>query len=222
MCGRYTLLSSPKAIQEHFALDKAPDLGPRYNIAPTQQVAAIRRPDPTSPRELVRLRWGLVPSWADDLSIGNRLINARAETVAGKPSFRSAFRSRRCLVVADGFYEWQRQGKNKQPFYFCLRDGKPFAFAGLWERWSRDDQVVESCTLITTEANERVQAVHDRMPVILPAIAYDAWLDPSATRPLELTHLLRPYPAGELVAHAVGARVNSPYNDDPTCIERVA
>jgi putative SOS response-associated peptidase YedK len=222
MCGRYTLLTSPEVLQEQFGLVELPALSPRYNIAPTQQVAAVRRAAGKEDRELVLFRWGLVPSWATDLSIGNRLLNARAETVAEKPSFRSALRSRRCLILADGFFEWQHLQGKKQPYYFRLRDGKPFAIAGLWERWSVGSEAIESCTLITTEANALVRNVHDRMPVILPGGAYEAWLEPAPARPGQFQPLLRPYPAEEMVAYPVSMRVNSPRNDDAECVQAVA
>ena len=223
MCGRYTLLASPEAIRDQFGLAEVPELSPRYNIAPTQPVAAVRLVAGQERRELVLLRWGLIPPWADDPAIGNRLINARAETVDDKPSFRSALRCRRCLVLADGFFEWQTSRGKKQPYYFRLRDGRPFAFAGLWERWSRGGHgAVESCTLVTTEANELVRPMHDRMPVILPPDACGAWLDPAVQRPGELQPLLRPYRAEEMTAYPVSVRVNSPRNDDAGCVEAVA
>ena len=159
MCGRYTLRSNPKTVAEAFDLADIRALEPRYNIAPTQDVAAIRWKD--GKRHLIFLHWGLIPSWADDPSIGNRMINARADGVADKPSFRSAFKKRRCLVVADGFYEWKKDGKSKQPFYVTLKSGKPFAFAGLYEHWRRGDQVIDSCTIITTEPNELMADIHD-------------------------------------------------------------
>jgi putative SOS response-associated peptidase YedK len=223
MCGRYTLLAAPELLQDLFGLAEAPDLAPRYNVAPTQQVAAVRRLAGGEGRELVLLRWGLIPSWASDPSVGNRLLNARAETVADKPSFRSALRSRRCLILADGFFEWQSLKGKKQPFYFRLRDGRPFAIAGLWERWARGSNgPVESCTLITTEANDLVRPLHERMPVILPPDAYEAWLDPAGGRPEQLQPLLRPYRAEEMIAYPVSVRVNSPRNDDAGCVEAVA
>jgi putative SOS response-associated peptidase YedK len=223
MCGRYTLLASPEALREEFGLAEVPDLSPRYNIAPTQQLAAVRRVAGQERRELVLLRWGLIPPWASDCSAGNRLLNARAETVADKPSFGPALRCRRCLVLADGFFEWQSLKGKKQPYYFRLRDGRPFAFAGLWERWSRGEHgPVESCTLITTEANDLVRPLHERMPVILPPDAWEVWLDPAVQLPERLQPLLRPYRAEEMVAYPVSMRVNSPHNDDARCIQSVA
>jgi putative SOS response-associated peptidase YedK len=214
MCGRYTLKTRAGALAEHFDLPEVPVLTPRYNIAPSQPVAVVR-----GGPELAQMRWGLIPAWADDPAIGHRMINARAETVAERPAFRAAFRRRRCLVLADGFYEWQRQDGRKQPFYFRLRDGGPFAFAGLWERWEKGDEPIESCTLLTTEANAVVDPVHDRMPVVLDPGDYRRWLDPRVDRPDELQPLLRPYPAAQMVAHPVGLLVNDPRRDEPRCIE---
>src|SRR4051794_17675419 len=211
MCGRYTLLASPEALREQFGLVEVPVLAPRYNVAPTQKVAAVRRTAGAEGRELALLRWGLIPPWADDPAIGNRLLNARAETVADKPSFRSALRCRRCLVLADGFFEWQTSRGKKQPYYFRLRDGRPFALAGLWERWARGEHgTVESCTLVTTEANDLVRPLHERMPVILPPDAYEVWLDPAVEHPERLRPLLRPCRADEMTAYPVSVRVNSP------------
>jgi putative SOS response-associated peptidase YedK len=209
-------------LQDLFGLQDLPDLSPRYNIAPTQKVAAVR-PAVQGGRELVLLRWGLIPSWAGDPSIGSRLLNARAETVAEKPSFRSALQRRRCLIAADGFFEWQAQKGKKQPYYFRLADGRPFAFAGLWERWSRGGgEPLETCTIITTEANDLVRSYHERMPVILPTAAHAAWLDTSLHRPEPLLPLLCPYPGEEMAAYPVNPLVNSPRTDDARCIERVA
>ncbi|HEY9656670.1 MAG TPA: SOS response-associated peptidase, partial [Crinalium sp.] len=181
MCGRFSLTQSANALAETFQLETLPEWTPRYNVAPTQAVLAIAAA-PAHSRQVRLFRWGLVPSWAKDLTIGAKLINARAETVAEKPSFRVAFKQRRCLILADGFYEWHRiDRKTKQPYYFQLADRQPFAFAGLWERWQGDDTVVETCTILTTQANELLQPIHDRMPVILAPEEYDRWLDPTAT-----------------------------------------
>ena len=161
------------------------------------------------------LHWGLVPSWADDPKIGNRMINARAETAADKPSFRTAMRRRRCLIVADGFYEWQTIGKRRQPMYIHMRDGRPFAFAGLWESWEgADHSALESCTILTTSANDLVRPIHDRMPVIIAPADYARWLDPAVQQAEPILPLLRPYPAEEMEAYAVSTRVNSPARDD--------
>ncbi len=221
MCGRFTLTVQAEILRDLFELETIPDLTPRYNIAPTQEVAAVRQTEQGS-RELVRLRWGLIPSWADSPAVGVRMLNARSETVAGKPAFRSAFRQRRCLIPADGFFEWQNQMGRKQPFYFRLRDGKPFALAGLWEHWQQGARIIESCTVLTTEANEIVRPLHERMPVILPPSAYETWLDPKMQRTEVLLPLLAAYPAGEMIAHPVNMRVNSPRNDDEECVQSVA
>jgi putative SOS response-associated peptidase YedK len=226
MCGRFTLATAPEVLAEHFDLDEIPDLRPRYNIAPTQNVPAVRliiedgQRRQRRQRRLHLLRWGLIPSWAKDRSIGNRMINARSETAADKPSFCRALRRRRCLVVADGFYEWQRQGRARQPYLIRMRDRRPFGIAGLWEQWvSPDGEAIESCTLLTTTPNELVGQIHDRMPVILHPKDYDLWLDPQTQDPAALKDLLRPCPADVLEAFPVSTRVNSPALDDPGCIE---
>ena len=220
MCGRFTLRTSPDVLKQDFAIDEVPSLTPRYNIAPTQRVAVVRLADGKKSREAVLLSWGLIPSWAEDRAIGNRLLNARADTVAEKPSFRSAFRARRCLILADGFYEWQTHERKKQPFYFRSKGGEAFAIAGLWERWSGAGETVESCTLITTEANELVRPTHDRMPTILSRDDYERWLDP-AQPAARLQALLRPYRAEWMTAYPVSPRVNSPRQDDAACVEPV-
>ena len=220
MCGRFTLRTPAHRLAEAFGVRELPNLPPRYNIAPTQDVVAIRHAADGVGRRLVLLRWGLIPSWAKDLAVGNRMINARAESVTQKPAFRAAFHRRRCLVAADGFYEWQKaQDGKKQPYHIRLKDDAPFAIAGLWERWHAPTQeVVESCTLITTSANDLLMPIHDRMPVILPAADYDAWLDPDPPSADELTALLRPYPSDEMTASPVDRLVNDPRNDAPACI----
>ena len=221
MCGRYTLAVSAGDLADRFGLTgDLPDLTPRYNVAPTQQVAAVLADG--GGRKLEMLRWGLVPSWAKDPGIGARMINARGETVAEKPSFRSAFKRSRCLIPADGFYEWQKAAGGKQPFHIRMRDGSPFAFAGLWERWDSDGEELLTCAIITTSANEVVGEVHDRMPVILPEEDHDLWLDPDFDQKDALTTLLKPYPAEAMEAYAVSRFVNRPGNDDERCIERAA
>ena len=220
MCGRYTLAAPVNELVEQFDIDEYPSsITTSYNIAPTQEVAAVIAED--EKRKLEMLRWGLVPAWADDPSIGNRMINARSETVAEKPSFRKAFKDRRCLVLSDGFYEWRRTPDGKQPYYIHMKDRSPFAFAGLWESW-RDAQEIRSCTIITTEANELVGDIHNRMPVILAPEDYSLWLDPDFKEKEALTSLLRPYPNDAMEAYPVSRRVNSPSNNVPDCIERVA
>lgn len=200
-----------------FELEHVPNLEPRYNIAPTQPVAVVRLDREGRRREFTLMRWGLIPSWAKDIGIGNRLINARAETLTEKPAFRTAFRRRRCLIPADGFYEWQKQATRKQPYFIGLPDRRPFAFAGLWEHWEgADGSVLDSCTIITTAANERVRVLHDRMPVILERADFADWLNPSTTLD-RLLHLLRPYPF-EMLLYPVSTLVNAPENDRPECI----
>ncbi len=216
MCGRYTLTATGQELAELFGLPEAPVFDPRYNIAPTQPVPLVRAGP--GGRELVLARWGLIPHWAQDPSIGNRLINARAETVAEKASFRDAFRRRRCLVPATGFYEWHNQGGRKQPFHFRLADGRPFAFAGLWERWQGPEGALESCTVLTTAANAVVRPVHERMPVLLDPRDYAQWLDAGPSRPEELLPLLRPFPEGPMVAVPVGRWVNDPRHEGATCL----
>ena len=220
MCGRFTLIAPGEAVAEHFQLSEIPNLKPRYNIAPTQPVAAVRISPNTGDRELTYFNWGLIPRWAKDPTIGSRMINARSETAAEKPSFRVAFKYRRCLVPADGFYEWQKTNGQKQPVRIQMSDGGLFAIAGLWEHWaSPDGSEIESCTLLTTEPNERLRPVHNRMPVILPPEDYDLWLDTGAQHPGEVQLLLRPYPAEEMTFYPVSSYVNNPRNEDPLCIE---
>jgi putative SOS response-associated peptidase YedK len=206
---------------EEFHLAGRPQLEARFNIAPTQLVAAVRVPPDAGERNLAMLRWGLVPSWAKDPSQGNRMINARGETVAEKPSFRSAFKQRRCLVVADGYYEWKKVGSKKQPYYFRVRQRDVFAFAALWEVWrgGADGEALESCTIITTEANELARAVHDRMPVILDPEDYSLWLDPQEQDRERIQPLLRPYDASNMTADPVSTYVNNVRHDDAKCIE---
>jgi putative SOS response-associated peptidase YedK len=217
MCGRFTLRTPARAVAEAFGLIPAPDLQQRFNIAPTQQVATIRRDPQHGGRQLSFLKWGLIPSWAADPSIGSRMINARADSVATKPAFRSAFKRSRCLVVADGFYEWKKVGTTKQPFFIRLKDDRPFAFAGLAEHWHRGDQTIDSCSIITTEPNSLMAEIHDRMPAILSPAEYDLWLDADFQGYDMLLSMLRPYPADEMVAHAVSTLVNNPKNDSDQC-----
>jgi putative SOS response-associated peptidase YedK len=221
MCGRFTLTSTPEELAEHFGLEQAPALPPRFNIAPGQLVATIARRSPGARPELALRLWGLIPAWAPDRKIGSRLINARVETVADKPAFRDAFRLRRCLVPADGFYEWApRAGLAKQPMHVALPGRRCFAIAGLWERWRGADGVpIESCTLLTTAASPKLSAVHDRMPVILDASDYAAWLDPRVGDEASLRRLLRGERAGGFELHAVGRRVNDVRFDDAACLE---
>ena len=218
MCGRFTLTASAEKLQEFFPLFDVPALLPRYNIAPTQMVAALRQLPEDKP-QFCQLRWGLIPSWAKDKKIGASLINARADTVATKPAFRAAFKRRRCLILADGFYEWRTMAKKvKQPYHIHLRDRRPFAFAGLWETWQGEDQPLESCTIITTEANELIQTLHVRMPVILAPKFYSPWLDPAPKDPGIWQELLQPFPAEEMALDAVSTTVNNVRNQGPDCL----
>ncbi|MBF2002054.1 MAG: SOS response-associated peptidase [Synechococcales cyanobacterium M58_A2018_015] len=220
MCGRFTLTQSADAIADAFDLLELPIVAPRYNIAPTQPVPVVRAEAGSAQRQFTYLYWGLIPSWAKDPSMGARMINARAETVTEKPAFRAAFKRRRCLIVADGFYEWQATGRQKQPYYFCLPDRQPFALAGLWEHWqsSLGDEI-ESCTILTTAANDRLRPIHDRMPVILNRSQYNLWLDPQVQSADRLLPLLQPYPAEAMQHYPVSRAVNNPQNDSPDCIQ---
>lgn len=228
MCGRFTQISSWREIYELLGLTgPAANLRPRYNVAPGQDVAAVRMAG--DGRRLAMLRWGLIPSWAKEPKIAYKLINARAETAGEKPSFRAAMRARRCLIPADGFYEWTRRGKARQPWLIAPEDGVPFVFAGLWERWTvprgaaltgslaeyRPGEAIETCTVLTTEANEVLARVHHRMPVILPREAFEPWLGGDAVE-------LGPYPGDGMRVHPVSMLVNKPANDDPRCVEPVA
>ncbi|MGH7409756.1 MAG: SOS response-associated peptidase [Candidatus Methylomirabilis sp.] len=220
MCGRFTRTVDLQTVARRFGVHAMMDEGiaspPRYNIAPTQAVIVV---GDDGQRFLIQMRWGLIPSWAKDPAIGNRMINARAETLAVKPAFRVALRKRRCLVVADGFYEWQQRGRGKQPVYIVLKTREPFSFAGLWETWTAPEgKEIKSCTIITTEANELLKPIHDRMPVILTREAEAIWLDPSIQEPVKALPLLKPYPSEEMEVYPVRRLVNSPNNDTPECI----
>jgi putative SOS response-associated peptidase YedK len=231
MCGRFVQASSPELLVERFGVDElaAPAHEPSYNVAPRANVYAVRdrAEDNGRRRYLSELRWGLIPSWAKDAKIGDRMINARAESLADKPAYERAFRRHRCLVPAEGFYEWQRRGSRKQPMFIHRRDGEPMAFAGLWAAW-RDPQGddpggdwLRSCAIVTTNANDTVAPLHDRMPVVLEEREWDRWLDPDAADIDGLTRLLRPAADELLVAYAVGTAVNSADNDGPELVERV-
>ncbi len=220
MCGRFTLVADPELIQQAFALDSVPqEITPRYNIAPTQPVLALTN---EGTRDAQYLHWGLIPSWAKDPKIGSRMINARAETLAEKPSFRNAFQQRRCVIFADGFYEWQQQaGGGKVPLYIRVGEGQPFAMAGLWEAWKDQaaDEWVRSCAIVTTSPNDFMARIHNRMPVILDRPAMDRWLTPGEAAADELSPLLRPYDKLDLMAaYQVSRLVNNPRNDLPDCI----
>lgn len=228
MCGRFTLTADPESIRKAFALSGAEpaaleQLQPRYNVAPSQAIAAIIE-NAEGTRQLEYLKWGLIPSWAKDAKIGYSMINARAETVAEKASYRNAFKKRRCLIPADGFYEWKKENtKKKTPMYIQLQSGEPFAFAGLYESWrpSESEPWIKTCTIITTEPNSLMESIHDRMPVILKPEDYETWLTPKEVATVELLSLLKPYPAPEMKAVQVSTLVNNTSNDSPECIQPV-
>jgi putative SOS response-associated peptidase YedK len=218
MCGRFVRKDKIAAIAKRFAVEEVDcELAPSHNVAPTQQVAVVVQ-DPE--RRLVAMRWGLIPWWAEDLKIGNRHINARAESLATKPAFKDSFIRRRCLVVANGFFEWKKIGKSRTPLYIHLKSDELFAFAGLYDRWKTPDgERITSCTIITTDPNELVLPIHDRMPVILARKMEDAWLEPETVEEQKLLAMLKPYNADEMAAYEVSDLVNSPANDSPQCIE---
>ncbi len=221
MCGRFVLTANSDAVQAAFDLSSVPaSMQPRYNIAPTQPVAVITN---ENPRELTFHKWGLIPSWSKDISSASKMINARSESVAEKPSFRTAFRRRRCIVPADGFYEWQAQDGQKVP-QFIHREGlKLFGLAGLWEVWhSPDGDEIRTCTIITTEANDFMKTIHNRMPVILDKSDYSTWLSPNEVPLPHLQSLLKPYEGDDLTAYAVSKMVNRPVVDAPELIQPVA
>jgi putative SOS response-associated peptidase YedK len=228
MCGRFFLATPIEAVAQLFGvgrIDALPRWQARYNIAPSQLVPVIREHSGADARErtLALARWGLVPSWADDPAIGNRMINARAESIESRPAFRQAFEKRRCIVPADGFFEWKRTGSRmKQPMAIRSLDGRPLAMAGLWERWrsTADEPWLETCTILTCPPNGLLREVHDRMPVVLEREGVDDWLNPDA-KGGALRALLRPYPSERMSMVAVGRHVNTPEHDDPRCIEEV-
>ncbi len=224
MCGRFALHAPAEALATLFDLSEPPPLAPRYNIAPTQPVGIVRATaEDNTAREWALVMWGLIPSWAKDPTIGARMINARAETVAEKPSFRAAYKRRRCLVPASGFYEWQKAGKGKQPYYIAMESGDPFGIAGLWERWyGPDGGELQTCTLLTTEPNDLLEPIHNRMPVIIAPEDYAEWLDHSSEDRAyfdAIGHLLRPYPAEEMVTYPVSTYVSNARNEGAACIE---
>jgi putative SOS response-associated peptidase YedK len=221
MCGRFTLRTRLNELLQFYSIESQLEWEPRFNIAPSQSIAVIRNDPQADRREVAMLRWGLIPSWADDIHIGNRLINARAETLATTPSFKRAFKSRRCLVPADGFYEWKKSDKTKQPYFIHMADERPFVFAGLWECWTKSQPAVESCTIITTMPNAVVADIHDRMPVILPEAAAMHWLDPHEQDADLLASLLVPYAESEMIAYPVSPLVNSPQHDSAACIQPI-
>jgi len=224
MCGRFLLTTPVNQLAGLFqfaAPDDGADLSPRYNIAPSQSIATVRN-EQGDGRTLALVRWGLIPAWAKDRASGPGMMNACSETAAFKPSFRDAFRRRRCLVLADGFYEWKQGGGKKQPFAIRLQDGLPFAFAGLWERWSdKDGRSVETCAILTTEANERIKPIHERMPVILRPEHHEVWLDPTVSQVDVLRPMLAPLEAERLALHPVSPWVNDARHEGPRCLERI-
>ena len=226
MCGRYTLTAGQEELIRKFLLkqlagDVEKVLRPRYNIAPSQQVVTVRLSPESGERLAIPAVWGLVPSWTKDPKIGAGLINARSETAAEKPSFRAAFKQRRCLIPASGFYEWQRTGGYKQPYYFTMASGEPFAMAGLWELWrGSDGSEIESCAILTTEPNDVLAPVHNRMPVILEPDDFDLWLDPRKGIPADVQPLLKPYDPKQMICYPVSKRVNNTRHDGPELIEK--
>ncbi len=223
MCGRFTLRTPTPVLAARFRLATMPELNPRFNIAPTQLVPAVRHCIDAE-REWAPLHWGLIPFWAKDPKIGSRMINARAETVSNKPAFRRAFRKRRCLIVADGYYEWRKVGREKLPHYIRMQDDQPFAMAGLWERWHGGTEAqltepLESCTIITTESNELTANIHDRMPVILAEQHWDLWLDFELEDVQALQPLLQPYSSTAMKMDPVSKHVNNVRHEDAGCIE---
>jgi putative SOS response-associated peptidase YedK len=223
VCGRYRLSRRKQVVEEYFdSVSDEADWTPRYNIAPTQPVSVIRQHPKEPVRELSLMRWGLIPSWSKDSSGAARMINARSETAATLPAFRDALKSRRCMIPADGFYEWARAGKTKQPYCFEVNEGELFAFAGLWDRWKDPSgHWVKSCSILTTTPNAVTSAVHDRMPVILDPDAYELWLDPGMTNVEAASDLLKPYDARLMRRYPVSTRVNSTANDDEECCRPV-
>jgi putative SOS response-associated peptidase YedK len=220
MCGRYRLSRRKQLVEEYFDSTGEDDWVPRYNIAPTQPVPIIRQNPKEPHRELSLVRWGLIPWWAKDSSGGAAMINARSETAATKPAFRDALKLRRCLIPADGFYEWKRNGKEKQPYCFEINEGQLFAFAGIWETWkdaSRKTMTIETCSILTTTPNAVTSTVHDRMPVILESDSYDVWLDPGMTKVDAVTEVLKPFDARLMRSFPVSTRVNHAANDDAEC-----
>jgi putative SOS response-associated peptidase YedK len=222
MCGRYVLKAALPDIARMLGMDVDLALEPSYNIAPTTPVPACRMEQPDR-KELTLLRWGLIPHWAKQADGGYRMINARAETVAEKPAFRSPLRNRRCLIPADGYYEWKSVGGRKQPYYFSMKDGRPFCFAGLWERWQpADGDPIETCAIITTGANALGAEIHPRMPVILAADDYGRWLDPRVTQADAVVPLLAPFPPEAMTTYPVSTLVNNARVDEPRCITPLA
>lgn len=230
MCGRFNVLSSAQAfvdlLQILVKIDGRLDVGPRYNIAPTERVLAVRRATQESDAQMLELRWGLIPHWAKDISIGNRLINARCETAATKPSYRQAYKTSRCLIAADGWYEWRKLRTSKQPYAIRRRDGKPFFFAGLWSAWQGMDAQgkrlrIESCTILTAEAGDYLGRIHPRMPVVLGSGLYEQWIDSGIRESERLDRLIQQRPMEDFEAYPVSTYVNKPGNDSPRCLKAI-
>ncbi len=221
MCGRFRLGKGKAALREYFGAENDVDWSPRYNIAPTDPILTVRQHRHHPGRKLTLMKWGLIPYWSKDASGAARMINARSESAANKPAFRDSLQTRRCLIPADGFYEWKKP--EKQPYCFMLKDDSLFAFAGIWDRWrAPDGNLVESCSILTGEPNELARPVHDRMPVILPPDAYELWLDPGFTNLTAVTEMLKPFSASFMKSFPVSTRVNSVENDDAECAAPVA
>jgi len=219
MCGRFTLTVPERFFSRSFAFKNLPVMKPSFNVAPGTDILTVKTNAKDDDVSMERMHWGFVPEWASDPSIGYRMINARSETVTQKPAFRAAFQSRRCLIPADGFYEWQGKGKHKQAFFIRLKSQEPFAFAGLWEHWQQEDRAFNSCTILTTRANGLMTPIHHRMPVILAPQHYQAWLNPK-TAPDKLISLLEPFPEEPMESRKVSSFVNSPKNNSAQCLEK--
>jgi len=223
MCGRFTLTVSPDTLSSLFKADWSSPFKPRYNISPTQQVPVVRISPTDNILHIDLLKWGLIPSWAKDTAIGNHMINARSETVDQKPSFRNALKHRRCIIPANGFYEWQAVEGKKHPFYIRLKDNSLMMFAGIWDHWKNPEgSVIESFSILTTSSNELIKQLHDRMPVILDPKEKDLWLDPMVADSEQLKSLFIPYPSGHMEMYQVNDHVNSPRNDNPECLTRLS
>ena len=221
MCGRFVRYSSPETFADLLEARGALSLAPSYNVAPSESVLAARNGEGRD-RELVLLHWGLIPSWSKEPKTPFSTINARAETVDTKPTFRHAIRRRRCLIGSDGYYEWKKLGRTRQPYLIRMKDAAPFAFAGLWEHWERGEERIDSCSIIVTDAAEALRDIHDRMPVILSPEHYDTWMDPELTDPVRLKRLLAPYPSERMEAYPVSTRVNTPKDNHADLIVRMA
>lgn len=221
MCGRYTLTITPEMLRTLVNFETTPNLQPRYNIAPTQMAPVVRAIEGGGAPRIDMLRWGLIPSWSKDMTVASKLINARGETVAEKPSFRDAYRERRCLIPVDGFYEWRREGETKQPYRIGFRGGKPFVFAGLWESWTAPEgaenagETIETYTIVTTDANEKLAPIHHRMPVIVDPADFDRWLTGD---PVDAANVIRAFPPDDMAFYRVSTHVNNVRNDDEDCI----